>query len=70
MASPTSQVINSMISASGSSSPTEVLFQIFNNPEFGGIHVLMMDDTPWWIGKELTKVLGYANTGDAISKHV
>ena len=44
--------------------------QIFNNPEFGGIHVLMMDDTPWWIGKELTKVLGYANTGDAISKHV
>lgn len=44
--------------------------QVFNNPEFGDICAVIIEDEPWWIGKEIAKALGYGNTRDALMSHV
>lgn len=44
--------------------------QTFTNSDFGEIRVVMINAIPWFIGREVAKVLGYQNTNDAISKHV
>ena len=44
--------------------------QVFNNPEFGDIRALLIENEPWWIGKEIAKALGYENTRDALATHV
>ena len=32
---------------------------IFSNDEFGKIRTVMVDDEPWFIGKEVAEALGY-----------
>lgn len=44
--------------------------QIFNNPEFGSIRTVETDGEPWFVGKDVAEVLGYANTRDALERHV
>lgn len=44
--------------------------QIFNNPEFGEIRTVVIDDTPWFVGIEIAKALGYAVPKTATVKHV
>ncbi len=44
--------------------------QIFQNPEFGSIRTILIDDEPWFVGKDVAISLGYKNTSDAIAKHV
>ena len=44
--------------------------KIFENPEFGSIRSVMVDDEPWFVGRDVASVLGYSNTKDAVSKHV
>jgi len=44
--------------------------EIFSNDEFGKISTVMVDNEPWFIGKEVAEALGYENTKDAIKKHV
>lgn len=44
--------------------------QIFKNEQFGQIRTLMKDGEPWFVGKDVTEVLGYANPSEAISDHV
>lgn len=44
--------------------------QIFNNPEFGDVRVVMKDGEPWFVGKDVAEALGYANHRDAIKRHV
>lgn len=44
--------------------------QIFNNPEFGKIRVIEQDGNPWFVGKDVAEVLGYADTFGAIKKHI
>ena len=44
--------------------------QIFNNPEFGEIRTVMIDDEPWFVGNDISQVLGYASPKGAIQKHV
>lgn len=34
------------------------------------IRVINRDETPWWVAVDITKVLGYANTKDALTRHV
>ena len=43
---------------------------IFNNDLFGLVRTMMMDDNPWFIGKDIAEALGYKNISDALSKHV
>ena len=44
--------------------------KIFKNPEFGSIRTVEIDDEPWFVGKDVAEVLGYADTFGAIKKHV
>lgn len=43
---------------------------IFNNELFGSVRTMMVDDNPWFIGKDIADALGYKNISDALSKHV
>lgn len=42
---------------------------IFSNPEFGSIRVVMQDGEPWFVARDVAKVLGYQNTVDAVNTH-
>lgn len=42
--------------------------QIFNNPEFGEIRIIEMDGEPWFVGKDVAEILGYANPSKALSR--
>lgn len=44
--------------------------KIFENPEFGSVRTVEIDGEPWFVGKDVATALGYANTADAIQKHV
>lgn len=44
--------------------------QIFSSPEFGQVRTVLINDEPWFVGKDVAEALGYSNTKDAIAKHV
>lgn len=44
--------------------------QVFNNPEFGDIRVIEINEEPWFVGKDIAVALGYSNTRDALEAHV
>lgn len=44
--------------------------EVFKNEEFGQVRALEINGEPYFIGKEVAEVLGYANSKDAIQKHV
>ena len=43
---------------------------IFENPEFGAIRTITIDGEPWFVGKDVARILGYRDTSDALKKHV
>lgn len=44
--------------------------QIFENPEFGKVRTVQLDDEPWFVGKDVAEALGYSETAKAIRMHV
>ena len=44
--------------------------KIFNNPDFGQVRMVMIEDTPYFVGKDVAKILGYKNPNEAIQDHV
>lgn len=44
--------------------------QVFNNEELGCIRTVMINDQPWFVGKDIAVALGYSNTRDALAKRV
>lgn len=44
--------------------------QVFNNPEFGEIRTVSINDEPWFVGKDVAQVLEYQNPSKAIADHV
>ena len=44
--------------------------QIFNNPEFGSVRTLTIENEPWFVGKDVAEILGYSNASKAVSTHV
>lgn len=44
--------------------------QVFKNQEFGSVRTLVVNDEPWFVGKDVAEALGYKNTKDALAKHV
>ena len=44
--------------------------EIFKNEEFGEIRTLLINDEPWFVGKDVTEILGYSNPSKALSDHV
>lgn len=44
--------------------------QVFKNQEFGSVRTLVIDNEPWFVGKDVAEVLGYAKPLNAIAQHV
>lgn len=44
--------------------------QIFNNPDFGQVRMVMIEDTPYFVGRDVAEALGYKDTVNAIKSHV
>ena len=44
--------------------------QTFTNEEFGAVRSIMIDDVPWFVGRDVAKALEYANQQKAVSVHV
>ena len=42
--------------------------EIFKNEEFGSVRVVVIDNDPWFVGRDVAAALGYANTKDALGK--
>ena len=40
--------------------------QIFNNPEFGEIRTMIIDDEPWFVSKDISDKLGYAKPANMV----
>ena len=49
---------------------TNTSMEIFKNEEFGSVRVVVIDNDPWFVGRDVATALGYANTKDALAKHV
>lgn len=50
--------------------PNDKLQQVFSNPEFGEIRTLVVNNEPYFVGKDVAIILGYANPQKAIRDHV
>lgn len=44
--------------------------QIFNDKELEKIRIVEIDGEPWFVGKDVCDILGYANSRKAIGDHV
>ena len=44
--------------------------KIFSNSEFGEIRTVTIDGEPWFVGKDVADILGYAKPLNAIAAHV
>lgn len=44
--------------------------QVFNNQEFGTVRTLILNDEPWFVGKDVVENLGYRNGSRDINRHV
>ena len=43
--------------------------KIFNNPEFGDVRTMEIDDKPYFCASDVAKVLGYSKPQNAIAQH-
>lgn len=44
--------------------------QIFKSEEFGEVRTILINEEPWFVGKDVATSLGYSNTRDALMAHV
>ena len=44
--------------------------QIFENNEFGKVRVITIDSQPWFVAKDVTNILGYEKSRNAVAVHV
>jgi len=44
--------------------------QIFNNPEFGEVRTVEIDNEAWFVGRDIALALGYVKPYDAVVRHV
>lgn len=44
--------------------------QIFNNDEFGSVRVIMVDNEPWFVGRDVAEALSYQKPSNAVTRHV
>lgn len=44
--------------------------KVFENPEFGKVRTVVINNEPWFVGNDVAKVLEYANPKDAVKRIV
>ena len=42
----------------------------FSSMDFGTVRIVMIDNEPWFVGKDVAEILGYTNPLKAIRDHV
>lgn len=43
---------------------------VFTHNTFGEVRIILIDEEPWFVGKDIAHVLGYRDTSDALKRHV
>lgn len=43
---------------------------VFDNADFGEVRTVVIDDEPWFVGKDVAQCLGYTNPSKALADHV
>ena len=43
--------------------------KVFENVDFGKVRIIEMNGEPWFVGKDVTEILGYSNTKKALADH-
>lgn len=69
----TNTVVNTDITTNTNTTTNTVVdtgLMLFNNEEFGSVRVKMIDNEPWFVGKDVAVALGYAKPENAIGTHV
>ena len=46
------------------------MVKVFERAELGSVRVVVIDDEPWFVGKDVAEALGYADSFGALKKHV
>ncbi len=54
----------------GGTPSEETKLTTFTSPEFGQIRTVVINEEPWFVGKDVAEVLGYIDTDQAIRMHV
>lgn len=44
--------------------------EVFENKEFGKVRTIVLNDEPWFVGKDVADILGYQNGSRDINRHV
>lgn len=44
--------------------------KIFENEEFGQVRTILINNEPWFVGKDVAESLGYKNASKALADHV
>lgn len=44
--------------------------KIYENEQFGSVRTILIDGQPWFVGKDIAYILGYADLNKAIAMHV
>ena len=44
--------------------------QLFKNEEFGQVRTMLINNEPYFVGKDVAEILGYSNSSKAVSTHV
>ncbi|MGI6121758.1 MAG: phage antirepressor [Saccharofermentanales bacterium] len=44
--------------------------RVFENAEFGSVRSMVLDGSPWFVGKDVAEILGYSNSRKALLDHV
>lgn len=48
----------------------EQQIQVFENEAFGRVRALEIDGLPWFVGRDVTEILGYSNGSRDLNRHV
>lgn len=43
---------------------------VWQHQQFGSIRSIVVNDEPWFVGKDVAEILGYANQNEAVAEHV
>lgn len=61
--------MNTMINTKANDTNNSTI-EIFENAEFGKVRTIMIDDEPYFVGKDVADILGYSNNRKALNDHV
>lgn len=57
-------------STTSTAAPEVTVFKNLVHPEFGELRTVEIDGEPWFVGKDVTGILGYTNPTKALTDHV